>query len=129
MACNGSGCNSNCYQDEAETGEVASCGRPPERTNSGAAEANPIANNLCIKCKVKEAISGYGGVDDGRFCADCFRSNLFGKFRFAVTANAMISPSDKVLVAFSGGPSSRSFPSLYYLQLLCFLCVIGVAAE
>ncbi|MCI87390.1 cytoplasmic tRNA 2-thiolation protein 2-like, partial [Trifolium medium] len=65
------------------------------------------SSNLCIKCKLNDVVSGYGGIDDGRFCADCFRSNLFGKFRLAVTSNAMISPTDKVLVAFSGGPSSR----------------------
>ncbi|KAG2405636.1 Cytoplasmic tRNA 2-thiolation protein [Vigna angularis] len=63
--------------------------------------------NVCIKCKLNDAVSGYGGIDDGRFCADCFKTNLFGKFRFAVTSNAMITPTDKVLVAFSGGPSSR----------------------
>ncbi|XP_054800632.1 cytoplasmic tRNA 2-thiolation protein 2 [Prosopis cineraria] len=114
MACNGSACKSNCYKDEeAGAAEVASCAQLAERTKPGAAEANPIANTLCIKCKVKEAISGYGGIDDGRFCADCFRNNLFGKFRFAVTSNAMIAPTDKVLVAFSGalllGLSSLSF--------------------
>ncbi|KAF3592425.1 hypothetical protein DY000_02028035 [Brassica cretica] len=47
------------------------------------------------------------GSDYGRFCADCFRSNVFGKFRLAVTSHAMITPSDNVLVAFSGGSSSR----------------------
>ncbi|KAK4272524.1 hypothetical protein QN277_021069 [Acacia crassicarpa] len=108
MACNGTGCKSNCYKDEeAGVAEVASCTQSAERTKSGAAEANPISDTLCIKCKVNEAISGYGGIDDGRFCADCFRNNLFGKFRFSVTSNAMITPTDKVLVAFSGGPSSR----------------------
>lgn len=114
MACNGSNCKSNCYKDEEEIGAgvVGSCAQATKPTKSVDAETNPIANDLCIKCKVNDAISGYGGVDDGRFCADCFRNNLFGKFRFAVTSNAMITPTDKVLVAFSGGPSSRSFPSL-----------------
>ncbi|KAF7804074.1 cytoplasmic tRNA 2-thiolation protein 2 [Senna tora] len=109
MPCAVKSCKSNCYkdEDEAEAGEVASCAQPTEPTKSGAAETNPTVNNLCVKCKVQNAISGYGGVDDGRFCADCFKNNLFGKFRFAVTSNAMITPSDKVLVAFSGGPSSR----------------------
>jgi tRNA(Ile)-lysidine synthase TilS/MesJ len=32
---------------------------------------------------------------------------IYGKFRLTVTSHAMISPSDNVLVAFSGGPSSR----------------------
>ncbi|XP_075637002.1 cytoplasmic tRNA 2-thiolation protein 2-like [Castanea sativa] len=41
------------------------------------------------------------------FCIECFRSNLYGKFRLAVTSHAMITPTDNVLVAFSDGPSSR----------------------
>ncbi|KAF3974878.1 hypothetical protein CMV_001822 [Castanea mollissima] len=41
------------------------------------------------------------------FCIACFRSNLYGKFRLAVTSHAMITPTDNILVAFSGGPSSR----------------------
>ncbi|KAK7378154.1 hypothetical protein VNO80_03591 [Phaseolus coccineus] len=99
MACNGSGCQSgSCYKDEDAT-----CNQPikSEETDS----TNPT--NVCIKCKLNDAVSGYGGIDDGRFCADCFKVNLFGKFRFAVTSNAMITPTDKVLVAFSGGSSSR----------------------
>ncbi|PNX92589.1 cytoplasmic tRNA 2-thiolation protein [Trifolium pratense] len=100
MACNGAGgCQSGCYKDEETT-----CDQPttaPSETDSKS------SSNLCIKCKLNDVVSGYGGIDDGRFCADCFRSNLFGKFRLAVTSNAMISPTDKVLVAFSGGPSSR----------------------
>ncbi|KAK9075855.1 hypothetical protein SSX86_004184 [Deinandra increscens subsp. villosa] len=62
---------------------------------------------MCLKCKAIEATVFTGGDGGGRFCADCFRSNLYGKFKLAVTSNAMISPTDKVLVAFSGGPSSR----------------------
>ncbi|KAK7336552.1 hypothetical protein VNO77_17096 [Canavalia gladiata] len=98
MACNGSGCESGCYKDEE-----GMCNQPTKSTGNNSTSPS----NLCIKCKLNDAVSGYGGIDDGRFCADCFKSNLFGKFRFAVTSNAMITPTDKVLVAFSGGPSSR----------------------
>jgi cytoplasmic tRNA 2-thiolation protein 2 len=99
MACNGAGgCQSDCYKDEETTSDQQTA---PSETDSKS------SSNLCIKCKLNDVVSGYGGIDDGRFCADCFRSNLFGKFRLAVTSNAMISPTDKVLVAFSGGPSSR----------------------
>jgi cytoplasmic tRNA 2-thiolation protein 2 len=99
MACNGAGgCQSGCYKDEETTSDQPTA---PSETDSKS------SSNLCIKCKLNDVVSGYGGIDDGRFCADCFRSNLFGKFRLAVTSNAMISPTDKVLVAFSGGPSSR----------------------
>ncbi|XP_057982101.1 cytoplasmic tRNA 2-thiolation protein 2 isoform X2 [Malania oleifera] len=97
MACNSGNCQSGCYKDEEE-GELlpAEKNRPPN--------GNPPSHRiLCVKCKANAALSG----DDSRHCSDCFRSNLYGKFRFAVTSNAMISPSDNVLVAFSGGTSSR----------------------
>ncbi|WVZ05204.1 hypothetical protein V8G54_018550 [Vigna mungo] len=99
MACNGSGCQSgSCYKDEDASSNQPIKSKETDSTNP---------TNVCIKCKLNDAVSGYGGIDDGRFCADCFKTNLFGKFRFAVTSNAMITPTDKVLVAFSGGPSSR----------------------
>ncbi|MFS7894597.1 putative cytoplasmic tRNA 2-thiolation protein [Helianthus anomalus] len=107
MACNGTGCQSGCYKDT--TGDQLD--NTPSHNNS-AADANGDDNNrrhrtTCLKCKATEATVFTGGDGGGRFCADCFRSNLYGKFKLAVTSNAMISPTDKVLVAFSGGPSSR----------------------
>ncbi|KAL6133956.1 hypothetical protein ACLB2K_066189 [Fragaria x ananassa] len=95
MACSASTCQSNCYKDQPDEHD-------PD-TNS-VANRN-ISNGLCLKCKINPPISSF--ADDSRFCSDCFRANLFGKFRFVVTSNAMISPSDNVLLAFSGGPSSR----------------------
>ncbi|KAK0594966.1 hypothetical protein LWI29_002216 [Acer saccharum] len=65
----------------------------------------PHFSSLCVKCKVNEPVSGTS--DDGRFCRECFRRNLYGKFKLAVTSNAMITPSDNLLVAFSSGSSSR----------------------
>uniref|UniRef100_A0A7N1A019 Cytoplasmic tRNA 2-thiolation protein 2 n=1 Tax=Kalanchoe fedtschenkoi TaxID=63787 RepID=A0A7N1A019_KALFE len=61
----------------------------------------------CVKCKASQVMAPGAAGEDGRYCPDCFRGNLFGKFRFAVTSNSMISPTDRVLVAFSGGPCSR----------------------
>lgn len=124
MACNGAGgCQSGCYKDEEPTSDQPTASSETDSRSS---------SNLCIKCKLNDAISGYGGIDDGRFCADCFKSNLFGKFRFAVTSNAMISPTDKVLVAFSGGPSSRltnkntNSNFLFIFNLMHYLeCVIS----
>ncbi|CAK9182298.1 unnamed protein product [Ilex paraguariensis] len=109
MACSSATCQSGCYKD---TGEVEQETKKNESANGIVYSGNGDnhLHNLCLKCKVNEAIvaaGGGGGGDGGRFCAECFRSNLFGKFRFAVTSNAMISSSDNVLVAFSGGPSSR----------------------
>ncbi|KAK7244538.1 hypothetical protein RIF29_39361 [Crotalaria pallida] len=106
MACNGTGCQSTCYKDEEEPSSSSSSSSPCSKPSTDSVK--PESTNVCcLKCKLNDAVSGYGGVDDGRFCADCFKSNLFGKFRLAVTSNAMITPTDEVLVAFSGGPSSR----------------------
>ncbi|KAK7816273.1 cytoplasmic trna 2-thiolation protein 2 [Quercus suber] len=81
MACNPSNCQSNCYGNE-EKAEVV-VGEEYVSTNQN--------QNLCIKCKTKEPIGG----DEGRmFCIECFRSNLYGKFRLAVTSHAMITPTD-----------------------------------
>ncbi|XP_040372773.1 cytoplasmic tRNA 2-thiolation protein 2 isoform X3 [Rosa chinensis] len=108
MACSASTCQSNCYRDQPQEEE-----EDAKHTNTNSIATNTISNNnrnnshgLCLKCKANPPISADTHADDSRFCADCFRANLFGKFRFAVTSNAMISPTDNVLVAFSGGPSS-----------------------
>lgn len=102
MSCNSSGCQSNCYKN----GDQVSDSPPPPPPTPPPAANN--SNNLCLKCKTNSPITpGSLSGDEARFCADCFRSNIYGKFRLAVTSHAMISPSDNVLVAFSGGPSSR----------------------
>ncbi|XP_024047256.1 cytoplasmic tRNA 2-thiolation protein 2 isoform X2 [Citrus clementina] len=96
MACNSAtGCQSGCYKNEFERDL-----KPATETISDSNE-----QNLCVKCKANEPTPGAG--EDGKHCLDCFRSNLFGKFRLAVASNALITPADNVLVAFSGGPSSR----------------------
>ncbi|XP_073279267.1 cytoplasmic tRNA 2-thiolation protein 2 [Primulina huaijiensis] len=117
MACNSGYCKSGCHGvgDEDEDKRPATLnGEPSNRAPPGDGDSEPSTdcNARCFKCKVNETISpSYptiaGGGDFGRFCIDCFRGNLFGKFRFAVTSNAMILPSDNLLVAFSGGASSR----------------------
>lgn len=103
MACNGTGggCESGggCYKETNNDNNQS----PTQNNNS----TNNNNRNTCLKCKSSEATIFTGGEGGGRFCADCFRSNLYGKFKLAVTSNAMISPLDKVLVAFSGGASSR----------------------
>ncbi|KAJ6992384.1 hypothetical protein NC653_015688 [Populus alba x Populus x berolinensis] len=97
MSCNSSGCQSNCYKNGDQ---VSDSPPPPPAANN--------SSNLCLKCKTNSPITpGSLSGDEARFCADCFRSNIYGKFRLAVASHAMISPSDNVLVAFSGGPSSR----------------------
>lgn len=91
MACDSSNCQSNCYKSELEVEE-----EKPQRPNS-----HPNTKpSTCVKCKTNDATTG-------DFCRECFRANLYGKFKLAVTSNAMITPPDNVLVAFSGGSSSR----------------------
>ncbi|KAM6565868.1 hypothetical protein CsatA_024996 [Cannabis sativa] len=115
MACTtATGCQSTCYKNEEDDHQPTPTPTPTPLTNSTKSpQPNPIPNGnhhgLCLKCKANHPISSAssGSGDDVRFCGDCFRSNLYGKFRLAVTSNAMISPTDKVLVAFSGGTSSR----------------------
>ncbi|KAM3288570.1 cytoplasmic tRNA 2-thiolation protein 2 isoform X2 [Capsicum chacoense] len=121
MACNSGTCLSGCYRDDtsigaAESPPVAKKNEPLNDVVNSRRTTEHLDNSICIKCKVNTTIAAStadvavvdcGGSDAGRFCVDCFRSNLFGKFRLAVTANAMISPSDNVLVAFSGGTCSR----------------------
>lgn len=114
MACSGTGgCESGCYKDENEsTNRVL-----PSVTNK------PLSN-LCLKCKSSEIIAGaVNGGNNMKLCGECFRGNLYGKFKLAVTANAMISPSDNVLVAFSGGTSSR-YLSCSILFFRSFLLII-----
>ncbi|KAL4571681.1 hypothetical protein LXL04_018444 [Taraxacum kok-saghyz] len=108
MACNGTGCQSGgCYKDNAgDEEEKLSTEKKLNGDNCG--DGNHTRHQtLCFKCKASEATIFTGGEGGSRFCADCFRSNLYGKFKLAVTSHAMISPTDKVLVAFSGGTSSR----------------------
>lgn len=119
MACNSGTCQSGCYRDEDSVAEDGRKQHYVAAANGGGSNqassrrGDVIGQGLCIKCKINENISAThpavagGSGDGGRFCFDCFRSNLYGKFRLAVTSNAMILSSDNVLVAFSGGSASR----------------------
>ncbi|XVE95942.1 hypothetical protein REPUB_Repub02eG0179000 [Reevesia pubescens] len=100
MACSSSTCNSSdCYKEYEE--------EQPKPTTRAAVNGGNSHPNLCLKCKSNQPVCCGIVGDDFRFCKDCFKINLYGKFKQAVTYNTMITPSDKVLVAFSGGPSSR----------------------
>lgn len=79
--CGGSGCYNNNQEED-------SC---PTTTSS-----------ICYKCKISQLVKSAGGL-----CKDCFANSLFAKFRQAITCHDLISSTDNVLVAFSGGPSSR----------------------
>ncbi|CAL5434967.1 unnamed protein product [Camellia sinensis] len=109
MACSSGSCESGCYKDK--NGEEDQQLEKKKAVNGVVKIGNDLnRTNLCIKCKSNQTIATTiptAAGDASRFCSDCFRTNLFGKFRFAVTSNAMISPEDNVLVAFSGDTSSR----------------------
>lgn len=112
-SCQSGGCN-NYYDDNEQPPSPSPSPSPakPPITSNGSANLPrrqaPLNPNICVKCKLNESVAGgSAGGEDGRFCKDCFRGSLFGKFRFAVTSTGMISPSDKVLVAFSAGACSR----------------------
>ncbi|KAJ0985744.1 hypothetical protein J5N97_004100 [Dioscorea zingiberensis] len=100
MSSCGSACQSHCSRsDEAQDSNEGDS----RISNLSIASEPPKADGLpalCSKCGVSVRV--YSGM-----CADCFRAHIFGKFKLAVTNNALISPSDKLLVAFSGGPVSR----------------------
>ena len=113
MACSSSTCNSSgCYKEYEEEQH-----KPKTRA---AVNGGNSHQNLCVKCKSNEPVCCGIGGDDAKFCKDCFKTNLYGKFKQAVSYNAMITPSDKVLVSFSGGPSSRflsfSFPLCFFFN-------------
>jgi cytoplasmic tRNA 2-thiolation protein 2 len=94
---------------------AASCG--PHCPSSAAAREDAAEDRL-VRLSVSGAASTTCGKCDGGgaavavrggvgMCGGCFQAHLFGKFKLAVTSNAMVRPTDTVLLAFSGGPASR----------------------
>lgn len=138
MACSGGGrCQSNCYKEEEEAEpEVKKEEKRPQKgkrltTQIDSTLANLVLDDgvLCSKCKEEKsafsAQSNNPSSEGGGLCLSCFRSSLFSKFKLAVTSHSMISPTDKVLVAFSGGPASR-FSSLS-LGVYFFFCFYSLS--
>ncbi|XP_008792676.1 cytoplasmic tRNA 2-thiolation protein 2 [Phoenix dactylifera] len=101
--CGGGGCQSSCRRPEEDDGAAEEA---RERLDSlhVAGERSSIAGTgdraRCSKC-------GEEGRYCNSLCAACFRVSVYNKFKLAVTSNAMISPTDNILVAFSGGHASR----------------------
>uniref|UniRef100_A0A0E0RJD7 Cytoplasmic tRNA 2-thiolation protein 2 n=1 Tax=Oryza rufipogon TaxID=4529 RepID=A0A0E0RJD7_ORYRU len=96
-SCGGAGCGPHCSSSSAAAVEDAA-----------AAAAEKVGrlslSRECGKCGGGAAVAVAGGLG---LCGECFRANLLGKFKLAVTSNAMVRPTDSVLLAFSGGPASR----------------------
>ncbi|KAG9445209.1 hypothetical protein H6P81_016549 [Aristolochia fimbriata] len=105
MACGQSACKSNCYKEEEDGNNQEENGRISGCTTTNTDSDHTV---ICSKCKEKEAVVPHNNhLYHDQLCLECFRSSLFGKFKLAVTSHSMISPHDKVLIGFSGGPASR----------------------
>ncbi|KAL4193035.1 hypothetical protein AMTRI_Chr06g197360 [Amborella trichopoda] len=101
------------------SGDGGACGGRTQRQRSSLPPSSTgIANTkLCCKCQERDGVAKANQTES--LCPPCLRSSLFAKFKLAVTSHAMISPTDKLLVAFSGGPASRS--SSIVIKLFSFL--------
>eukprot|EP00079_Xenopus_tropicalis_P023961 XP_012816475.1 PREDICTED: cytoplasmic tRNA 2-thiolation protein 2 isoform X1 [Xenopus tropicalis] len=60
----------------------------------------------CMKCKESSAVLLIRAGD--AFCKSCFKEYFVHKFRATLGKNRVIYPGEKVLLAFSGGPSSSA---------------------
>ncbi|XP_004392216.1 PREDICTED: cytoplasmic tRNA 2-thiolation protein 2 [Odobenus rosmarus divergens] len=78
-------------------GDPAPEGPPPPR---------PGRELKCVKCTEGLPVVVIRAGD--AFCRDCFRAFYIHKFRAVLGKNRLIFPGEKVLLAWSGGPSSSS---------------------
>eukprot|EP00249_Psilotum_nudum_P019407 c27239_g1_i3 orf=43-453(+) len=65
----------------------------------------PPLPGICTKCKERRAQVLANQTE--AVCGSCLRNSLLCKFKTAINSNCLITPSDKVLLAFSGGAASR----------------------
>ncbi|KAK3018768.1 hypothetical protein RJ639_003315 [Escallonia herrerae] len=90
MACNTATCQSGgCYKDtDGEQQHPVTEQNPSTNGVVPRGDNNHHPSNLCLKCKTNKSIAATATAaaagDGGRFCVDCFRGNLFGKFRVAL---------------------------------------------
>ncbi|RCV19265.1 hypothetical protein SETIT_3G370400v2 [Setaria italica] len=101
-ACGGAGCGPHC---SSSSGSAAGAEEDAPAERMARLSIATGAATTCGKCDggaPTVAASGGAGM-----CRECFRAHLFGKFKLAVTSNAMVRPTDAVLLALSGGPASR----------------------
>ncbi|XP_037671692.1 cytoplasmic tRNA 2-thiolation protein 2 isoform X1 [Choloepus didactylus] len=66
----------------------------------------PGREQKCVKCKEGLPVLVIRAGD--AFCRDCFKAYYVHKFRAVLGKNRLIFPGEKVLLAWSGGPSSSS---------------------
>ncbi|XP_076989391.1 cytoplasmic tRNA 2-thiolation protein 2 isoform X2 [Tamandua tetradactyla] len=83
-------------EDYAETPAEAPSPPPPR----------PGREQKCVKCKEGLPVLVIRAGD--AFCRGCFKAYYIHKFRAVLGKNRLIFPGEKVLLAWSGGPSSSS---------------------
>jgi len=96
----------NCNGGSCDGAEQDSFSCSSSLCSDGRKQNKPIENKrLCSKCKEKETRVKANQTES--VCGDCLHAGILAKFKGAVNSHGMILPTDKVLVAFSGGPASR----------------------
>ncbi|XP_057566699.1 cytoplasmic tRNA 2-thiolation protein 2 isoform X2 [Hippopotamus amphibius kiboko] len=78
----------------------------PEPAPGGPPPPRPGREQKCVKCKEGLPVVVIRAGD--AFCRDCFKAFYIHKFRAMLGKNRLIFPGEKVLLAWSGGPSSSS---------------------
>uniref|UniRef100_A0A8D0NDG8 Cytoplasmic tRNA 2-thiolation protein 2 n=1 Tax=Sus scrofa TaxID=9823 RepID=A0A8D0NDG8_PIG len=77
-----------------------------EPSPEGLQPSRPGREQKCVKCKEGLPVVVIRAGD--AFCRDCFKAFYTHKFRAVLGKNRLIFPGEKVLLAWSGGPSSSS---------------------
>uniref|UniRef100_A0A8D1VBH4 Cytoplasmic tRNA 2-thiolation protein 2 n=1 Tax=Sus scrofa TaxID=9823 RepID=A0A8D1VBH4_PIG len=77
-----------------------------EPSPEGLQHSRPGREQKCVKCKEGLPVVVIRAGD--AFCRDCFKAFYTHKFRAVLGKNRLIFPGEKVLLAWSGGPSSSS---------------------
>ncbi|KAG6542441.1 hypothetical protein Mapa_016131 [Marchantia paleacea] len=93
----------SCMTSELDGG---GCGSGNSCSTSVSVTAVAGASRLCIKCKDGVPAITVGNQTEP-LCASCLHVSIISKFKTAVNNHGLITPADNVLVAVSGGPSSR----------------------
>jgi hypothetical protein len=87
--CGGAGCGPHCSSSRSAVDDAL-------EERMGRLSISGAASTTCGKCDGGgAAVAVPGGIG---MCGECFRAHLFGKFKLAVTSNAMVRPTDAVLL-------------------------------
>jgi hypothetical protein len=96
MACDSATCgSSSCGSQEA------CCA--PQKKHTGSQLV------FCVKCK-EGVVARVVANQSEPMCLGCLHASLLSKFKTAINNHSLVTPSDNVLLAFSGGPASRFVP-------------------